>query len=642
MELPQLFRLCDELVYEGHLELAKQVLDSIREENGRGRVLSKRADVAVHNKQSAEEVTRLRRRAAELMLRKEEYYPELAVGELVIIMQSCVQSCAAIASDPTLTPAPSVESSKASPTAAPSECTSGADGDDDSESHYARDHKPQIQRRAVGQPVLYPPAEVDRAGCVCGAPVAETSDYKLARRTIDEAALNPDVTRFEAVTMYMHLASVLMLVGELALATDSVLTAYKLPTPSVADKFMTNLQSDWRYPLAFARVGSALLSQGYFAKAEQWICSALRMYGSLDDDGKALHKEATDGQSVSTWLMMLGEIYQALGLDEQALVCYFWLSLVENDFGPSSRFMGTVTGAIAGEMPAKVPLHLVAYRTSQLREKRAHLTRERRRMPREAEEDIQPPAARGSDGAIRQFFEREGWMMAFGHEPGTWPCSEKIELHDEMLVPNQTYYLPDSGYESSDALVKRVVQLLGDFTGVGPQDRWLDIADLGCGSGKYGVALRGMADYIWGLECASAVLDDVDALFTYDDVDVRDIATWVHETDNRQSCDVVLAVGVSNAFGVSFQEFIAGVAGVLRPWTGIAVFTFDAMVEAPEDMPDAVVFPKGHFIHSRAFVMRVLGSRFRVEHMEEFKGEQWVAGLGERFTTWLVIARRLV
>ncbi|KAF0720454.1 Aste57867_298 [Aphanomyces stellatus] len=124
---------------------------------------------------------------------------------------------------------------------------------------------------------------------------------------------------------------------------------------------------------------------------------------------------------------------------------------------------------------------------------------------------------------------------------------------------------------------------LRDIVGISDGDRWLDVVDLGCGSGRAMNYFRPLSNYIIGIDLSPASIENARRLQDmYDDLKVGDFLD-VSTSISNLAFDLVLAMNTLPYFG-DLRQIFEQVLRLLRP-SGVFAFNVDTL-QAEDDGND--------------------------------------------------------
>jgi len=128
----------------------------------------------------------------------------------------------------------------------------------------------------------------------------------------------------------------------------------------------------------------------------------------------------------------------------------------------------------------------------------------------------------------------------------------------------------------------------------------LAIADIGCGTGLAGVALRPLAKTMVGVDLSPNMIAHAQERAIYDQLDVAELVEWL-ETDTITQFDLIVAADVLNYIG-DLTPALKGVRGRLAPG-GRLIATLEEMEDAATD--GYQLAPALRYRHGQGYVGRV-------------------------------------
>jgi predicted TPR repeat methyltransferase len=160
-------------------------------------------------------------------------------------------------------------------------------------------------------------------------------------------------------------------------------------------------------------------------------------------------------------------------------------------------------------------------------------------------------------------------------------CAEYFEQH---LVDELDYKAPQDLYDAVSQLID-------------PDQKKLDVMDLGCGTGLCGPLFRGMARTMVGVDLSPGMLAVAGERKLYDQLVTGDITKELRQ--HEAAYDLILAADVFIYVGGLDQVFKA-IGAALKPG---GLFAFSIEVEEQGD--DFVLRPTGRYAHSIGYIRRL-------------------------------------
>lgn len=159
----------------------------------------------------------------------------------------------------------------------------------------------------------------------------------------------------------------------------------------------------------------------------------------------------------------------------------------------------------------------------------------------------------------------------------------------------------DTPYRGPKLVVRLLEKLQPDFAG-------MDILDAGCGTGLIGMALKGRAGSLVGVDLSAAMLEKAAEKKIYDTLHEGDLIRFLHR--NAAAYDVLLSAATLIYFGDLHPVFEAA-AKALRPG-GLFIFT-----AFPSSQEDISVTAFSCYAHSESYLHTTAETTgFRVEALE--------------------------
>jgi predicted TPR repeat methyltransferase len=159
------------------------------------------------------------------------------------------------------------------------------------------------------------------------------------------------------------------------------------------------------------------------------------------------------------------------------------------------------------------------------------------------------------------------------------------ETFDHHLVEKLDYKTPDIINLSLRSLL-------------GPEDKDLDVLDLGCGTGLCGPLFRDLARTLTGIDLSKKMLEKAKQRDVYDELVSGDIGSFLGSA--RDAYDLIIAVDVF-VYIVGLGQIFMAAAQALRPG---GMFAFS--LEAEEEGTDYVLRPSGRYAHSMSYIRRLM------------------------------------
>lgn len=214
-------------------------------------------------------------------------------------------------------------------------------------------------------------------------------------------------------------------------------------------------------------------------------------------------------------------------------------------------------------------------------------------------------------------------LAALGAEapPPVAPRGLVIDLYERYADQYDQHVTRTLKYRTSDLLFDALARFM-------PQ-HWLDVVDLGCGTGLFGRLLRQRARKLTGVDLSPNMLKVARQRMIYDKLFCSDVVeflqTQAEAFDLAAAADVLCYIGdLSGVFQTAH--------GALRPG-GFFCFSLEAGEEK-----DFALGPSLRYTHSAAYVRKLAGRHgFRLEAIEPYVTRQDV---GRDVTCHLTVLRR--
>jgi predicted TPR repeat methyltransferase len=163
-----------------------------------------------------------------------------------------------------------------------------------------------------------------------------------------------------------------------------------------------------------------------------------------------------------------------------------------------------------------------------------------------------------------------------------------------------------------------------------PQQKNLDVLDVGCGTGVCGEYLRDFAILLVGVDLSPHMLEQADKKRLYDKLACAEAVSYMQQC--KHSFDLVVASGVLILFG-DLQPIFQATADLLKSG-GVFVFTLYR-----SEGESIVVRHNLHFAHSKTYIINVAAAAgFEVTKLDEEVHEY---ESGEAQAGWLIALRKV-
>ena len=166
-----------------------------------------------------------------------------------------------------------------------------------------------------------------------------------------------------------------------------------------------------------------------------------------------------------------------------------------------------------------------------------------------------------------------------------------LGLHASFPLRNLTRGMMPESSRIAEEFRNALVELMG----VTPGDRWLDILDLGCGTGAIGARVRDLSDYILGIDVSSVSLKAAARRSVYDKLEHMDIVHGLAKI--RLAFDALLMGDVVPYFSKDLGMVLKRAARVLRA-EGVLLLSFDIHSSSK----DYVLQPTGRWTFSESHI----------------------------------------
>jgi predicted TPR repeat methyltransferase len=159
-----------------------------------------------------------------------------------------------------------------------------------------------------------------------------------------------------------------------------------------------------------------------------------------------------------------------------------------------------------------------------------------------------------------------------------------------------------------------------------PQEKQLDVLDIGCGTGVCGEYLREYAKYLEGVDLSPHMLEQAEKKGLYDKLDCVDAVSYMQQSKHK--FDLAVASGVLILFS-NLKPVFQAIADLLKLGGNFVFTLYRSELEA------VTVRHNLHFAHSEAYVREVaLAAGLEVVRLDEEVHEY---ELGEAQAGWLVV-----
>ncbi|KAH9116755.1 hypothetical protein LEN26_000125 [Aphanomyces euteiches] len=195
-----------------------------------------------------------------------------------------------------------------------------------------------------------------------------------------------------------------------------------------------------------------------------------------------------------------------------------------------------------------------------------------------------------------------------------------LHAHRSDFPNNLDSFLQLHGILFVQSAPKAVSTALQEKIGVSEGDRWLDVIDLGCGSGSSMQYFRSLSNYVLGIDVSPISVENARRrLDMYDDLKIGDILD-VGSTLPDSSCDLVLALNTLQYFG-DLRQIFQLVQRLLRPG-GTFAFNVDAFNEDANGHQFSLRF-SGRWKHDTAYISELRSHfGFALIHSERIEDTQ--------------------
>jgi predicted TPR repeat methyltransferase len=185
-----------------------------------------------------------------------------------------------------------------------------------------------------------------------------------------------------------------------------------------------------------------------------------------------------------------------------------------------------------------------------------------------------------------------------GETPAAAPDEHVRRLFDEYAERFDGHLTAALGYDP-----QRPVDVLR--RAAGPDARFANAADLGCGTGLIGALIRPQVDRLTGVDLSPAMVAQAEARGVYDALAVAGLEPFLEATAER--FDLFFAADVFVYVGALDRLFAKAAArAVAGAWFAFSIETADG--------DGLVLRPTGRFAHSRSYLERALGAAgWRIE-----------------------------
>jgi predicted TPR repeat methyltransferase len=180
-----------------------------------------------------------------------------------------------------------------------------------------------------------------------------------------------------------------------------------------------------------------------------------------------------------------------------------------------------------------------------------------------------------------------------GEEGATDAHLENVEKYFDDFAENFDEYLVEKLEYKTPEIINQSVRSL-----INPENKELDVLDLGCGTGLCGPLFRGLARTLIGNDLSEMMLEKAKDRDVYDELVSGDMVSLLNASSD--AFDLIIAVDVF-VYIVDLAPIFLASAKALRAG---GLFAFS--LEADEEGESFVLRPSGRYAHSMSYIRRLM------------------------------------
>ncbi len=367
------------------------------------------------------------------------------------------------------------------------------------------------------------------------------------------------------------------------------------------------LQLNSDHFLAHYNLGNALADQGKLEEAAISLRAAIRLQPSFIDahlnlgnllkkqgkleDALACYRQVVSArpESAETWFQM-GAINWSLGRVDRSIYCYRQTLNHQPAHVQALSNLGGVLNSVA-----------------KYDEALEHFRRAIRLFPNHAGAHYNMGNAYRAKGMMGEAIE--SYQNALRIKPDFHEASYQLTILQGLPAPEKppaayvTSLFDEYAWKFDEHLMQHLECQIPDLLNAAlrrasdPQAHSLDILDLGCGTGLFGLLVQDIAHTLIGVDLSSKMVEKAREKHVYDSLHVGDIIDYMHSSGAQ--FDLIVAADVFPYIG-NLEMVFKACTGVLKP-NGLFVFSVEAI---PDDQP-YLLRSSGRYAHSAGYINRV-------------------------------------
>ncbi|PLW74973.1 methyltransferase [Cohaesibacter celericrescens] len=203
--------------------------------------------------------------------------------------------------------------------------------------------------------------------------------------------------------------------------------------------------------------------------------------------------------------------------------------------------------------------------------------------------------------------------MSRGPVPDKAPVAYVATLFDQHAAAFEKILVDDLGY----AVPMMVRDMIINFQ---PERQFARMLDLGCGTGLTGIAMKGKADEMIGVDISTGMLDEAYDKEVYNDLYAGDVVDFLRDIeddggDDASGWDLIVSTDVLPYLGDLTEKFQH--VGRCLDAGGLFAFSSETLPEADFGGLEYKVGVKQRFAHSEIYIRRLLAeNKMDVKHFQ--------------------------